>query len=88
MLAYFATPVRAAVLAAALTFAATGAFARATAADLPRPAATARATARTQADTTATARDDAPLGGVLIIVGIVGVVILLAWVCSRVADSR
>ena len=88
MLAYFTNPVRAAVLAAALIFATQGAFARATAADHPPPTATVRTTARTQSRAPAADRDEFPLGGVLIVVGIVGVVVLLAWVCSRVADTR
>ena len=74
----FITCVRAALLACALTFAAPAVEARST---LPTaaPAANAPATADP---------DDVPVDGLLIIAGIVGVVILLAWVCSRVGDSR
>ncbi len=79
MVAYLTTPVRALLLAAALAF--TGqAFAA------NEPSAAARPTARTQTD--APQPDETPLGGVLLIVGLVGVVILLAWVCSRIGDSR
>jgi len=85
MLAYLTVPVRVAVLAAALAFAAHAVDARATAAD---PPTTARTTARTKTDANTSDRDEFPLGGVLIIIGIVGVVIVLAWVCSRVGDNR
>jgi hypothetical protein len=90
MLTCLNTPVRALLLAAALTFAA-HADVRAAAQEVQT---TARASARTRADapaadTQAADRgDEFPLGGVLIIVGIVGVVIVLAWVCSRFGDSR
>jgi hypothetical protein len=87
MLAFFTTSVRVAVLAAALAFTAQGALAGPTAA-APQPTATARTTARTPGEGPAAERGDGTLDGTLIIVGIVGVVILLAWVCSRVGDTR
>lgn len=34
------------------------------------------------------APDGVPIDGLIIIAGIVAVVILLAWVCSRVSDTR
>jgi hypothetical protein len=90
MLTSFATPVRTLVLAAALVFAAQMAEARADSIDQPQT--TARSTARTKtdskADTDPADRDGVPVGGILIIVGIVGVVILLAWVASRMGDNR
>jgi hypothetical protein len=90
MTTYFATPVRTLLLAMALTFATQAADARGNAADPPQM--TARASARTKTDTDTTAsvaeRDGIPLGGILIIVGIVGVVIVLAWVASRMGDNR
>jgi hypothetical protein len=44
-------------------------------------------TARTHADATRTSNDD-PTGGLLIILGIVGGLILLAWIASRIGDTR
>ncbi len=89
MLTYLATPVRTVLLAAILAFAAQTADARGTGADQPQTT-TVRTTARTKADTdtVATDRDGIPLGGILIIAGIIGVVIVLAWVASRMGDSR
>lgn len=80
MTTYFRSPVRALLVAAILMFAA--------------QVADARSTATTPAQTTtAPTKGDAPpqgtsIDGILLIVGLVGVVILLAWVCSRVGDSR
>ena len=87
MLTYLVTPVRAALLALALVCSTQMADARATATDQPQTA-TARTTARTRGDADAADRDGVPVGGVLIIVGIVGAVIFLAWVCSRIGDNR
>jgi len=93
MLTYLATPVRTLLLAAILAFAAQTADARGTGADQPQTT-TVRTTARTKADTDTAAtadtaeRDGIPLGGILIIAGIIGVVIVLAWVASRMGDSR
>ena len=84
MTATVTIPVRALLLAAALAFAGQSAVAR----DTTEPtAATARATARTKPDTAAEA-DGVPLTGVLIIVGVVGLVVVIAWVCSRIGDNR
>ncbi len=83
MVAYFTTPVRVLLLAAALAFAAQTADA---ARHTTEPVTTARTTARTKTDTTAQ-QEELPIDGLLIIVGVVGLVILLAWVCSRVGDS-
>jgi hypothetical protein len=53
-----------------------------------------RAAERPAAHTTAHAaklhadRTDDTLGGVLMVVGLVGAVVVFAWVCSRVADNR
>ena len=83
MVAYFVTPVRVLVLAVVLIFA--GSTASATS-----PTEQTQATTRTAARTKgapAAERDDAPLDGVLIIAGIVGVVIFIAWVCSRIGDN-
>ena len=82
MVAYFTTPVRALLLAAALAFAGQTADA---ARHTTEQTATARTTARTRTD--AAADDEFPLDGVLMIVGLVGAVILLAWVCSRIGDN-
>ncbi|MBN9122492.1 MAG: hypothetical protein J0I06_25665 [Planctomycetes bacterium] len=83
----FNTSVRTLLLVAALAFAAQAADARSTSAD-PVPTAPARSTARTKGEAAPADRDGIAVDGVLIIVGIVGVVIVLAWVCSRVGDSR
>ena len=87
MFAYLTTPVRAALLAAALFCPIPLADARGAATDQP-PTATARTTARSKGDAGAPDRGEVTVGGVLIIVGIVGAVIFLAWVCSRIGDSR
>ena len=86
MLTYFTTPVRSLLLAAALAFAAQAADVRAD--DRPQTTTAARTSARTRGDADTPDRDGVPVGGVLIIAGVVGVVILLAWVCSRVSDNR
>ena len=84
MVAYITTPVRALLLAAALLFAAQTADAgRST----NEPTATARTTARTKTEAAAEP-DDNPLGGVLIIAGVVGALILLAWIGSRIGDNH
>ena len=87
MTTYFRTSVRALLLAAALAFAAQAADARPSSAD-PVQTATVRSTARTRDANAPADRDGISVDGVLIIVGIVGVVIVLAWVCSRFGDSR
>jgi hypothetical protein len=79
MLSYFTAPVRAVLLAAALVLAAGALEARAVDATV--------ATARTRADEYPAGRDESPVGGILIIAGIVAGVILLAWICSRVGDN-
>jgi hypothetical protein len=84
MTAYLVAPVRALLLTAALVFATQTVEAHPTAPNHPQTTSTAR----TKGDADATDRDGVPLGGVLIVIGIVGVVILLAWVCSRVGDHR
>ena len=78
--------VRALLLAAALAFAAQAADAR-SASDPPQATA-ARSTARTRSEAAPANRDEISIDGVLIIVGIVGAVIVLAWVCSRFGDTR
>ncbi len=86
MTAYFTTPIRALLLAAALAFAGQTVGA---AGSTPEQTATARTTtARTKTDAAVAEPDDSSLGGVLIIVGIVGVVVVVAWVCSRIGDNR
>ena len=85
MFTYFRTSVRAVLLVVALTFTIDALGARATASP---PQSSAHTTARTRANAPAPNRDEFPLEGALIIVGIVGVVIVLAWVCSRIGDSR
>ena len=45
-------------------------------------------TARTTGEAPRTAPDGVTTDGVLIIVGIVGAVVVLAWVCSRFGDNR
>ena len=82
MMTHLVAPVRALLLTAALVFATQTVAAGPTTPNHPQ----ATSTARTKGDADATDRDGVPLGGVLIIIGIVGVVIVLAWVCSRVGD--
>lgn len=53
----------------------------------PTPARVAT-TARTRNDAPVADNHEAPYGGLLIIAGIVGGVIVLAWICSRVSDNR
>lgn len=86
MLTRFHSPVRALLLAAILALAAQTADARSSAPDPPQT--TARSTARSKSDAVPTDRDGISVDGIVIIAGIVGVVILLAWVCSRIGDSR
>lgn len=80
MNAYFTTLIRALLLAVALAF--TGPTA-----DAARHT-TEPATARTKADATAGYTGEAPVGGEVIIAGVVVVVIVLAWVASRIGDNR
>lgn len=86
MLKHLTTPVRILLLATVLAFAAQAAEVRA--ANEPTPTATLRATARTKGEAQANNRDEFPLEGVLVVVGVVAFVILLAWVCSRFGDTR
>jgi hypothetical protein len=81
MLLHLRTSVRALLLVTALAFAIDAPSTRATAAQ-PHPSA------QTKANTHTPDRDEFPIEGALIVVGIVGVVIVLAWVCSRFGDSR
>jgi hypothetical protein len=85
MVTHLRTPVRALLLAALLAFAAQTSDVRAA---NEQPPTAARTTARTKTDAPSANRDDFPLEGALIVVGIVGVVIVLAWVCSRFGDTR
>lgn len=87
MTTYFRNPVRALLLAAVLALCVQSADARSTAPDQVQTSAT-RGTARTKGDAVPADRDGISVDGVLIILGIVGVVIVLAWVCSRVGDTR
>ena len=77
MVACHMTPVRALLLALTLTFTAQAAVAGFTG---------QRSTARSNVDA-ATKNDDAA-DGLLILAGIVGVLILLAWVSSYISDQR
>jgi hypothetical protein len=77
------TPMRALLLAAALAFSMQAAVAQSSG-EPPRTTPTAR----TRSDAPATHRDESSQGGVLIILGIVGGLIVLAWICSRVGDNR
>ena len=86
MLNCFANPVRTFLLATILAFAALAADAH-TATAQTQPVAT-MTTGRTKNEENPTDRDAAPVGGVLLIVGIVGGIILLAWICSRINDNR
>jgi beta-lactamase regulating signal transducer with metallopeptidase domain len=86
MLISLGTPLRSLLLAVVLAFAAHAVDARA--AGQEQPQTTARSTARSKGEAAPTAPEGVPVDGVLIIIGIVGAVILLAWVCSRVGDSR
>lgn len=83
MLNGFTIRVRAILLVTVLAFAAQTATAQPIATEQPQT--TARTT-RNKESAEATDRDS--LDGLLIIVGIVGVVIFLAWACSRVGDNR
>ena len=87
MLNRFATPIRAVLVALALAFAAHAADARGSD-EASRAVATARTTARTENGTPAAEQDSFPLGGLLIVAGIVGGLIVLAWIASRIGDSR
>jgi hypothetical protein len=84
MLNYLTTPVRAALVAAALVFAAHALEVRAAG---PAQALATATTARARTDEDPTDRDAAPVGGLLIIAGVVAGVILLAWICSRIGDN-
>jgi hypothetical protein len=85
MLNCFANPVRAFLLATILAFAALAAEGRAATAQTPIATVT---TGRSKNEENPSDRDAAPVGGILIVVGIVGGIILLAWVCSRISDNR
>jgi H+/gluconate symporter-like permease len=77
MFASVRTSVRALLLALALAVHATSA-----AADPPHPPA------HTAAGAAVPDRDADQLDGVLVAAAVVGVVVVLAWVCSRVSDNR
>ena len=77
------TLVRAVLLAAALALAVGTADARFIGTDHRQTA-----TARTAAQSVPAARDGTTVDGVLLIAGIVAALILFAWVCSRVGDTR
>jgi Mn2+/Fe2+ NRAMP family transporter len=81
MMKYMNTTIRALVIAVVLAF-------TVQVAQASRPADSISATARTTSEPTTTGREEAPLDGLLILAGIVGVVILLAWAASRVGDRR
>jgi hypothetical protein len=89
MMNRFTSPVRTMLLAAILAFAALAADARAT--DVQSQpfttSAATRTTGRTKNDTTSN-NEGIPVGGILIIIGIVGGIILLAWIASRISDNR
>jgi hypothetical protein len=87
MLMSLRTPVRSLLLAVVLALAAHAVDARA-AADAQPQTTTARSTARSKGEAAPANPEGVSVDGVLIIAGIVGVVIFLAWVCSRVGDSR
>ncbi len=76
MTTYFTAPVRIWLLAIVLALAAQTAVAGP--ATEPRSASSSAAPAP----------DGTSIDGMLIVIGIVGVVIFLAWVCSRFGDSR
>lgn len=86
MLNCFANPVRAFLLATILAFAALASAASAATAQT-QPVATVT-TGRSKNEENPSDRDAAPVGGILIVVGIVGGIILLAWICSRISDNR
>jgi hypothetical protein len=85
MLMHLRISIRALLLAVALALA--GSATSASAATHPGPAS-ARSADHGKTGGAATDREEFPLEGALIIVGIVGVVIFIAWVCSRVGDNR
>lgn len=84
MMNYLTNPVRAVLLVAALVLAAHATEVRGAG---PAPAVATATTARTRAGEYPADRDEAPVGGLLIVAGIVAGVILLAWICSRVGDN-
>jgi hypothetical protein len=86
MLPSLVAPVRILFLVAALALAASAVDARSSAPDQPQ--STARTLSQSKGEPQAPAPDGVSVEGVLIILGIVGVVIVLAWVASRVGDSR
>jgi hypothetical protein len=86
MLNRFTRQVRTTLLAAILAFAALSADAHAAGTPLPI-VATATTPNRSKHDTTPT-DDGIPVGGILIVLGIVGGIILLAWIASRMSDNR
>ncbi len=75
------TPIRTLLLAVALAFAAQAVAA---------PSLTlATTTTTTHTKNEAAGQSDGtPIGGILIVAGIVAGVIVLAWICSRVSDNR
>ncbi|QJW96391.1 hypothetical protein [Frigoriglobus tundricola] len=85
MSTHLITSIRAVLFATLLTCA--GPAANAGSAGTPTNA-TARTTAHTTGEAPRADRDGVPADGALIIVGIVGAVVLFAWVCSRFGDSR
>jgi hypothetical protein len=87
MLIALRTPVRSLLLAVVLAFAAQAVDARAAAGEQPQTT-TVRSTARSKGEAAPANPEGVSVDGVLIIVGIVGVVIFLAWVCSRFGDTR
>ena len=79
MVTYFTTPVRALLLVAVLALSAQHVEA---ARPTTQPTATARADRKRSADA-----DDA-LDGWLILAGVVGVIVFVAWLASRFGDNR
>jgi hypothetical protein len=75
------TPVRALLLAAALVFATQAVDANTAPTNHPQTT-----TARSNGNAGATDRDGVSLDGLLVVAAVVGLVVLLAWVCSRVSD--
>lgn len=84
MIAYFAAPVRALLIVAVLLAAVRTADAGAGA---PAPTSKQTATEGAKAAPPAT-NDDVPLDGLLIIAGVIGLVVIIAWVASRVGENR
>jgi hypothetical protein len=85
MLTSLSTLTRVLVVAAVLGFAVEASRASASG---QQPQTTTRTTARSKTETPANGRDESPLGGLLIIAGIIGAIVVLAWVASRMGDNR